>query len=732
MRVLVTGGYGFIGSFVAEKFFQEGCEVTIIDDLSTGNKSNLDIKHHSYIHSVEDRNCEEIFRSHRFDVVVHLAAQINVLKSIENPRLDVKTNVLGLTNMLSLARKYGVKKFIFASSAAVYGNNEELPLTEGSACEPISPYGMSKLVGEMYCRKWTELYGLETLCFRFSNVYGPRQGSIGEGGVVSTFMERALAGKELQLHGSGEQTRDFIFVEDVAHAIYRASYTDLTGVYNLSTKTRTSVNRLIEELSDAHGQVKIARKDRRQGDIEHSCLDNSKIGRDLDWAPKYSISDGIAKTYEWFASDSRKAEPDASGEPRQTSWLIRMLKIALPYAENAIVFGLTAWLTLMLSNTMYDFIDLKMLYIIVMGIAYGNRQSILAVAMSTGLYVYQQTSNGHELLSILYDTDFFFLIAVYLFIGLIVGYAIERKNSALKTAKRRLEALDEKHAFLNNVYNETRLVKEELQQQIMNNGDSFGKIYSVTKELESLEPEKIFASTVSVVESIMKSKSVAIYTVNRYQSYLRLIANSNGTDFAAAKSLKTEEHPYIAEVLADKKMFVNKELRGDVPLLAAPVLNNGEAIAVIVLNGMPFENFTLYYQNLFKITIELVSSALSRALSFVEATGNQRYVEGTSIMLPEVFAEIFDSKKLAFSKHGVEYSLLTFDPDGDNRLTLQEAAEVASRSLRETDYIGLGEDGRLLVLLSNSNKEEAQFVLDRFKQNGVHMMLAGEDLRDVV
>ena len=197
MKVLITGGYGFIGSFVAERFYKEGYEVFIIDNLSTGNKQNVDFKHKGYVLSVEDRKCEEIFRSNRFDTVVHLAAQVNVKTSIEDPILDSKSNVLGLSNMLSLAQKYNVHKFILASSAAVYGNNDEIPLSESSTCDPISPYGINKWIGETYCRKWKELYGLDTLCFRFSNVYGPRQGSVGEGGVISIFMEKVMNGKEL-------------------------------------------------------------------------------------------------------------------------------------------------------------------------------------------------------------------------------------------------------------------------------------------------------------------------------------------------------------------------------------------------------------------------------------------------------------------------------------------------------------------------------------------------------
>ncbi|MEF3303217.1 NAD-dependent epimerase/dehydratase family protein [Paenibacillus sp. GYB003] len=729
MRVLVTGGYGFIGSFVAERFYKEGYEVSIIDSLATGSKRNIGFKHKSYTHNVEDRKCEEIFRSSRFDVVVHLAAQVSVGTSVDDPRLDTKSNVLGLSNILSLSQKYGVKKLIFASSAAVYGQNDRMPLSEEEQCEPISPYGLNKWIGETYCRKWQEIYGLETICFRFSNVYGPRQGNGGEGGVVSIFTERALSAKELTVYGDGGQTRDFIYVEDVADAIYRASYSSLTGVYNLSSNTETSVNDLVDTLQSIRGDLSVTYKDSRPGDIYRSRLDNAKIRKDLDWAPKYSFQEGLRKTYDWFAANrSPEAGTNPKPKPFASSAFGKWAQTAKPYAENALAFGLTAWITLSLRDTMYDLVDFRLIYIILLGIIYGNRQSIIAVALSVSLFVYEQLAYGRELISLLQDPDFYFYTAVYLFIGLVVGYAIDLKNAAVQAIKSEKETLEEKYAFLTGVYNDTREVKEQLQHQVMNSADSFGKIHAVTKELESLEPEKIFASTVGVLESVMRADVVSIYSVNKYKTYLRLVSRSDAAGADTAKSIKVEDVPYVRQVVLEQKLFVNKELQGDAPLMAAPVMSNGEVVAVIALSGMKFEHFTLYHQNVFKITVDLISSAFSRALAFVEATVNQRYIEGTPVLKPEVFGSILEAKKSAKSHHGIDYALLAVDV---GPFASRELPARIARLLRETDYIGIGEDGRLMVLLSNSDAEDASRVLERFQENGISVRMAEEDVQYV-
>ncbi|MGO4108810.1 NAD-dependent epimerase/dehydratase family protein [Paenibacillus sp. YAF4_2] len=301
MKILITGGYGFIGSFVAEKFFKEGHEVIIIDNMSSGNVTNCPFRHTSYIADVESTVCESIFQNHEIDVVIHLAAQINVVTSMENPYADTKSNILGLTNILQLSVKHKVKKFIFASSAAVYGLNDQIPLSEEIPCQPVSPYGINKLLGEYYCTKWNELYELNTLCFRFANVYGPRQGSVGEGGVVSIFMERLRDGKELVVYGDGGQTRDFVYVEDVADVIYMGSLSQQTGIMNLSTNTENSVNQLIEILTSMQPAATVVTKETRYGDIYRSRLDNSLLKQSLSWVPKFSLEEGLQRTFAWFS-----------------------------------------------------------------------------------------------------------------------------------------------------------------------------------------------------------------------------------------------------------------------------------------------------------------------------------------------------------------------------------------------------------------------------------------------
>lgn len=302
MKVLITGGSGFIGSNAAEILSIMGHELFIIDDLSSGNADNLkNIEHTFYKLDIADKECEDVFRKHKPDIVIHLAAQVDVKTSMEQPYLDTRSNILGLVNMLSLSAGYGIKKFLFASSAAIYGNNQLVPLNEEEKPDPVSPYGMSKSMGEFYCNKWNQIYGLKTLCFRFSNVYGPKQGTIGEGGVVSIFMQRVLKGQPLYVFGDGDQTRDFIFVKDLAEAICKGIESDMCGVCNLSTNTESSVNQLLDILKSLYPVEEIIHQQPRPGDIYKSRLNNARITKALNWAPRFSFDEGIRETFRWFA-----------------------------------------------------------------------------------------------------------------------------------------------------------------------------------------------------------------------------------------------------------------------------------------------------------------------------------------------------------------------------------------------------------------------------------------------
>lgn len=299
MRILVTGGAGFIGSHIVDHLIEHHWDVTVVDNLSTGHESNLNKKARFIPLDIRSTQVLELFRESCFDYVIHQAAQTMVPRSLQDPLYDCDVNILGTVNILEACRLTGVKKIIFASSAAVYGDAAAVPVKEEAGTCPSSFYGLSKLVIEKYLPLYYQQFGLEYAALRYANVYGERQGDAGEGGVISIFIRRICAKQPVEIFGDGTQTRDFIYVGDIAAAnVAAVTATRPEGTYNIGTQTETSINELIAIINKITGRaVEVRYRPARQGDIYRSALDNSAAVRLLDWQIKTRLYVGLERTY---------------------------------------------------------------------------------------------------------------------------------------------------------------------------------------------------------------------------------------------------------------------------------------------------------------------------------------------------------------------------------------------------------------------------------------------------
>ncbi len=302
MKILVTGGAGFIGSNVADKFIQEGYKVTIVDNLSTGLEANVSKEAKFFRVDIRSVVINKIFERTKPDVLCHHAAQIDVRKSTADPIFDAEVNIVGSLNLLNACIKHKVKKVIFASTGgAIYGEQDYFPADENHPANPLSPYGAAKLSIEKYLHFYRETYGIDFVSLRYANVYGPRQNPYGEAGVVAIFAERLLAEKETIINGDGTQTRDFVFVEDVVESNLLALNYPKSDIFNIGTGKETDINRIFRLLKKTTGsKQKEVHAPPKPGEQQRSVLDCSKAGRLLKWKPRYSVDEGLAKTVEYF------------------------------------------------------------------------------------------------------------------------------------------------------------------------------------------------------------------------------------------------------------------------------------------------------------------------------------------------------------------------------------------------------------------------------------------------
>lgn len=310
-HALVTGGAGFIGSHVADHYLAAGWAVTVVDDLSSGRRENVPAAATFVEADIGDAAVRELLGSGGFTVLNHHAAQMDVRVSVTDPAKDARINILGLLNLLEGARAGGVPRVVFASSGGVvYGESPDLPHGETAPKLPVSPYGVSKLSSEYYLAAYAQLYDIDVCSLRYANIYGPRQSPHGEAGVVAIFGSRIRRGEPLTVYGDGEQTRDYVFVEDVARANLAASSRPLPEVgsiddvaFNIGTGTETSVNALARAMLEVSGgSSEIRHAPARTGELQRSAVDPARTGRLLGWTAQVPLQDGLRTTYDWLAS----------------------------------------------------------------------------------------------------------------------------------------------------------------------------------------------------------------------------------------------------------------------------------------------------------------------------------------------------------------------------------------------------------------------------------------------
>jgi UDP-glucose 4-epimerase len=306
MKILVTGGAGFIGSHLVDELLKLNHKVIVIDNLSSGKIENVNKRAKFYKIDIQSPKISEIFKKERPEIIFHLAAQVNIRESVKNPKKDARINILGSLNLLQCCKKFKVKKIIFASSGgAVYGQAKVIPTKETQKLLPQSPYGIAKMATEKYLEFFGKNYGLDWISLRLSNVYGPRQRGDQETGVVAIFCKRLLKTKPIIIFGSGRQTRDFLYVKDAISAFVLVSRIDTRNFkkrcFNIGTQKETSINKLLNLISKILNiKPKVKKEEKKEGDVFRSCLDITLAKKFFGWEPKYSLEKGLKETIDWF------------------------------------------------------------------------------------------------------------------------------------------------------------------------------------------------------------------------------------------------------------------------------------------------------------------------------------------------------------------------------------------------------------------------------------------------
>lgn len=712
MNILITGGYGFIGSHIAERFFKEGHKIYIIDNLSTGNENNVNIKHKFYNLDIKSDKCDEIFKANNFDVTINASAY--------NESTNFQESLMGFINIQSLCRKYKVKKYVYISSTDVYGEQSDFNINEEYVENPSNKIAKAKLSEENYCLDKYNRSSLDILCLRLSCIYGPRQNHMGENSFLYDIFNKKIS----TLNIDKNENKDFLYVEDAVDAIYKLTLTNLKGKFNICSGKNIKVKDFITIVNKQDNNKTIKFLDSNNTVLKKYNVDNNKIKHAVRWNIKYSLEEGLKMTFNNFNKEKNVVK-DSLNKVSENIFI----KTMLPYIENILAFLVIAYIKYknIQSSNLSDnlFTDITMFYIIIMATVYGMRQGIIASILASSFYslLFFKVLQG-DIATFLYDSQYFTHIIFYILIASVIGYVIDNKSEKIISKDIKYENLHQEYNFTKKLYEETLIVKKQFEKQIRSSEDSFGRLYEITRKLNTLHPEKVFNSAIEVVEETMKLNSVAIYTMDISEKFLRLKSKSNNSNIKTPNSIEIDSSLEFKNVLKKKSIYINKNITKDSPIMLAPVIDNDKVIAIIAIYNIDFNKLTLYTENLFKTTVALISIELIKAYKYEEFKAANKYVYDTKILKPEYFESIVKIKEELKASSGINYTLINIKSP---LLSLKDSYEKLSTVLRETDFIGLDKNNELYVLVSNADDSTIEVPLNNINKLNIMTKIVNKE-----
>ncbi len=714
MNILITGGYGFIGSHIAERFNKEGHSIFVVDNCASNARASLNIEHKFYNFNVEDDRCEEIFRIYNIDIVVHLAA-----KKVQTYN-DQKENMLGLMNILSLVKKYEVKQLI-CSFSSLFFDDDNVKLLDFSGKKQELRTDLEKqyqISAINYCQKFKELCDLNVVLVFLPNVYGDGQTN----GVFSIWVKNLFEKKPLVVFGDGKQTRDFVEVNDVTDIFFRIVQREYDKKPLLvSSNKETSINNCLEIFKKFSKDVVAVHGKERSNEIDRMVVEDTFCEKELGWRPRYNIEDGIKK----FLVNYQKALEKSQQEKitiGQKQIVTKYWTVGKPYIENVCMFALMIILSQFIhgGTTVNPDIglDYNYVYILVMGLLYGKQQSIPATILSSCLLAFNITQRFDDFVSMIYKTEYLVHFATYLFFGVLSGYITDNREYAVAFLRKDMLEFKERYNFLEKLYLETINAKNRLYRQIVNSQDTLGSTYKIIQKLDSVEVENVFTSITEIISEIMNTEHVAVYIIGKNKYYLRQKTRVGTRTVGLPKSIKIEDADYLKDILKSRQVFVNKLLVPNLPDMAVPVLNNDEVIAVIQIYDLDFEDLNLYNQNLLKVTSLLISDALRKAYKYEEQVRDKKHIQFTNILIKQEFAKIKQEIYQNRRQRHISISAFTLEIIAGN-LDIYEINDRISKVVRDEDFVGENENGNIELILWNIDEEMVKQVQTRIKNVGL-------------
>ena len=587
---------------------------------------------------------------------------------------------------------------------------------------------------------------MPVLCLRVSGVYGVND-DIGflkytkeTGAVYKNPLNDLIAKAILSRYGvsleNNETFHGLIYIDDAIEAIFKTTFAkECTGILNISSDKDTPAKTIMKIIS---GALKIKTAKQKNDDKNPQSvsikISNKKIRDAVGWKSSTDIKEGILKTIKTFLTNYEnkkkktiKKEENLQEKPANKKTAGHVLLTIFENFVLFVFFAFLGWGDLFFNIRLPDaIIDYSIIYIIIVAVMWGQAQGYIAMILSSILFIGMSIYTGTDIITFIYTPENLIRLAIYLLVGIITGYSIERRNRQLESNRISYQSLSNKYLFLLDIYNQTKVIKNELEKQVVSSEDSFSNIYSIVQKVENLEIEAIYRGAVEAIEKILKTESVSVYIRSRDKDneFMRLKSRSLSLAGKIPNSIKISDYKQLKYVVENKCLYINKNFEPSIPLMIAPVVDDKKVIAAVSVHDAEFENITANYENLFKTVISLITNTIKRAYYFEEILKHKRYLNGTSILNADTFEKIFSQIRKNQEELDMSYALLQIERD---EKTLEDISATARSGIRENDYLGEAKDGKIYVLLSNTQDNYAYQVVKRLIKKGLKTVLIKEE-----
>lgn len=697
MKVMLVGYIDIVGRSIATRLFKEGHEVFWLTDSDDselfGDKNHCKIYHQD----MEMNRVKNIFLANSIDHIIFLASSFTN-KQIHHHK-EKSYLIPKLTNILENAVISNVGSFMLLTDYSYYASvvDEDSVLLKSS---------------EELCNVYAQSSSMNITTVRLPLVYG--EAPLSQLGVLGKIIKQA---KETNYISVPCQNSSFLHVlegRDVADAIYRILCEEESGEWTLgliAPYMPSEFARYIEGIVGEKLQFKFDETE-YPTQIQKAILEfKERFG----WAVFHDFSKEIDILNPFLIEKKDSINLD---ETKKNTHLPSWIKAT---TENVFLFIIVI-LTYSYLNEFSEFryIDIRLIYVVLIAALYGKTQSIIAMILACSHHGWSIWNLGVDLSYLYYSVESWTPFAMYILGGASIGYLFDKKKDEIESLNNELALLGKKYYFLKDVYKDVCDVKNQLQKQIVVSKDSFGRVYEITKELDTLQPELIFFKTVSIMENIMGVNCVSIYTINNNQlSYARLIAHSTKLSGKLSASLKFDDYPELRNRMFERKLFINKELRPSYPAYAAPIMDGDSFVAMVVVHEVEFQKYTLYYQNLFQIVCGLVQNNVIKAYKYSQKGLESAYLDNTIIYKPKEFEE--QLRVLKDAKENVNVSYVQCKAIDLLNVSKEEFSSKVQRLLRSTDFIGLGSDNQYYIVFMQTDKKNMGLLYNRFKSQEIEL-----------